>query len=79
MRFFPTLNIGILIAASGLFAQRPIPEIQGIPPRATPADYLSQVQAGAVTIAAEFTGHAFPTSPGPLNSEYYVGVEVALF
>ena len=55
------------------------PEFKGIPPRATPADYQFQAQAGAVTIAAEFTGHALPTAEGPLTSEDYVAVEVALF
>ncbi len=54
-------------------------ETKGIPPRAAPGDYQSQVQAGAVTIAAEFTGHSLPTLEGPLTTEDYVAVEAALF
>src|SRR5207247_1860211 len=54
-------------------------ETKGIPPRAAPGDYQSQVQAGTVTIAAEFTGHSLPTPGGPLTTEDYVAVETALF
>ena len=32
-----------------------------------------------ITIAAEFTGHSFPTLEGPLTSDDYVAVELALF
>jgi hypothetical protein len=52
---------------------------KGIPPRATPADYQSQAQAGKITIAAEFTGHALPTFEGPLTTEEYIAVETAFF
>jgi hypothetical protein len=54
-------------------------ENKGIPPRSTPADYQFQAQAGTITIAAEFTGHSFPTLEGPLTNEDYVTVETALF
>src|SRR3982074_151820 len=54
-------------------------ETKGLPPRAAPGDYQSQAQAGAVTIAAEFTGHSLPTLEGPLTTEDYVAVETALF
>lgn len=54
-------------------------ETKGLPPRATPGDYQSQTQAGAVTIAGEFTGHSLPTLEGPLTTEEYVAVETALF
>ena len=54
-------------------------EAKGLPPRLTPADYLSQVRAGALTIAAEFKGHAVPTLQGPLTSEDYVVVEAGLY
>src|SRR6476620_1123120 len=54
-------------------------ETKGMPPRATPADYQAHVQAGTITIAAEFTGHSLPTFEGPLSSEDYVAVETALF
>jgi hypothetical protein len=54
-------------------------ETKGIPPRATPGDYESQVRAGTVTIAAEFTGHSLRTPEGPLTNADYVVVETALF
>ena len=57
----------------------PTRESQGIPPRATPGDYQFKAQAGAVTIAAEFLGHAVPTSQGTFETEDYVVVEAALF
>jgi hypothetical protein len=50
-----------------------------MPPRTTPAEYQAQVQAGTVTIAAEFKGHSVPTMQGPLSTEDYVVVETALF
>jgi len=52
---------------------------KGLAPRASAADYQAQGKAGAVTIAAEFTGHALPTREGPLDTEEYVGVETALY
>jgi hypothetical protein len=54
-------------------------EAKGLPPRATPADYQTHVQAGAVTIAAEFTGHAVTTAESTFNTEDYVAVEIGLF
>ena len=56
-----------------------INETKGMPPRAAPADYQAQAQAGTVTVAAEFTGHAVPTAQGTLSTEDYVVVETALF
>jgi len=53
--------------------------MKGLPPRATPADYQAHVQAGTVTVAAEFTGHGVPTFEGPLSTEDYVAVETGLF
>ena len=86
MRFTLALRIGVLIAAVCLCVQGQPPqskdaptEAKGIPPRAAPADYLIHAQAGAVTIAAEFTGHAVPTAEGPLSTEDYVAVEIAFF
>jgi hypothetical protein len=86
MRLFPALRIGLLIAAISLCVQgQNIPskdapiDAKGIPPRAAPADYQAQAQAGTVTIAAEFTGHSIPTPQGPLSTEDYVVVETALF
>jgi hypothetical protein len=86
MRFFQAARIFVLIlsiilcllgqSTPGKDAQ---PETKGLPPRAAPGDYQSQVQAGAVTIAAEFTGHSLPTLEGPLTTDDYIGVETALF
>lgn len=50
-----------------------------MPIRATPGDYQFQAQAGTVTIAAELTGHSLPTADGPLTTEDFIAVEVALF
>lgn len=54
-------------------------EAQGMPPRTTPADYQAHAQAGAVTVAAEFLGHSFPTPEETLSNEDYVVVEAGLF
>jgi hypothetical protein len=86
MRLPPVLKISVLTAAICLCVQgqntpskdAPI-EAKGLPPRATPADYQAQVQAGTVTIAAEFKGHAVPTLQGTLTTEDYVVVELGLF
>jgi hypothetical protein len=75
------------LAAVCLLAQKPAAPIedaqnkgaQGLPPRATPADYQAQTKAGTVTIAAEFAGHSVPTPEGPLSTEDYVVVETGLF
>jgi hypothetical protein len=86
MRLSPVLKISVLTAAICLCAQgqstpskdAPI-EAKGLPPRATPADYQAQVQAGTVTVAAEFKGHSVPTLQGTLSTEDYVVVETGLF
>ena len=86
MRLSAALTISVLSAAICLCAQgqdtpakgAPI-EAKGLPPRATPADYQAQVQAGAVTVAAEFKGHSVPTPQGPLSTEDFVVVEMGLF
>jgi hypothetical protein len=54
-------------------------EAKGLPPRVTANDYQAHVQAGTVTIAAEFKGHAVPNPQGPLTTEDYVTVEIGLF
>src|SRR5580658_9172318 len=95
MRLSPAWNIrilgGILCAALSLSARGQTAdskdaqaaeakgEAQRMPPRATPGDYQAQAQAGAVTIAAEFMGHAVPKPEGPLLTEDYVVVETGLF
>jgi len=86
MPLFHPMRIGVLIALTSLcIPGQSIPgkdtqtEAKGMPARATPADYSSQAQAGKVTIAAEFTGHALPTLEGPLTADDYVAIETALF
>jgi hypothetical protein len=85
MLFFSVHRTAILIMAAGLtaFGQPPAKdapaEAKGLPPRASAADYQVHAQAGAVTLAAEFAGHAVPTAQGPLSSEDYITVEVAVF
>jgi len=54
-------------------------EAKGLPPRAAPADYQAQAQAGTVTIAAEFKGHWVPTLEGTLSTQDYVAIEMGLF
>lgn len=66
-------------AQDGPGKDAPINQAKGMPPRATPAEYQAQVQAGTVTIAGEFKGHSVPTMQGPLSTEDYVVVETALF
>jgi hypothetical protein len=86
MRFPPALRIGVLIAAIGICLQgqnTPTTDAQieskGMPPRAAPADYQVQAQAGTVTVAAEFTGHSVPTLQGALSTEDYVVIETGFF
>ncbi len=68
--------LAIFGVSSAAYAQE---AARGLPPRATPAEYQAHVQAGAVTIAAEFTGHGVPTREQVLSNEEFVGVEVGFF
>jgi hypothetical protein len=52
---------------------------KGLPPRATPGDYLAHAQTGKFTIAAEFAGHSVPTQEALLTTEDYIVVEVAMY
>jgi hypothetical protein len=86
MKFSFPIRIAILILsiASCLGGQNSLSkdasaEVKGIPPRATAGDYQFHAQSGTTTVAAEFTGHSLPTLEGPLTTEDYVGIEVALF
>jgi hypothetical protein len=87
MRLSSAFRIGVLSAAVSVClpgqTTPPVKDAQseskGLPPRATPADYQVQAQAGAVTIAAEFTGHSVPAEQGPFSTEDYVAVETGLF
>ncbi len=66
-------------AATGAQNAEPKDAKSGVPPRATPADYQAHAQAGAITIAAEFTGHSVATPQAIFSTEDYVVVEVAFF
>jgi len=86
MRLSPALRIGVLIAGICVCVQGQNTqshdaqiEAKGMPPRAAPADYQAQAQAGTVTLAAEFKGHSVPTLQGPLSTEDYVVIEAGLF
>jgi hypothetical protein len=73
--FLTTVALSATISASALYAQDNV----GLPPRATPSDYQSQVKAGKVTIGAEFSAHSLPSPEGPLSTEDFVVVEIGLF
>ena len=77
----PTIFIATLATLSLSAQDQPTPanESRGLPPRASPSDYQAHGEAGSITIAAEFKGHAIPTSKLLLNSEDYVSVELALY
>ena len=86
MRLPSALRIGVLISAICLCVQGQNTqstdaqiEAKGMPPRATPADYQVQSQAGTVTVGAEFKGHSLPTLQGTLSTEEYVVIETGLF
>jgi hypothetical protein len=87
MRPASKLNTGLLIVGAMLCSAR-LPgqeqnvkdtQAKGMPPRTAPTEYQAQAQAGAVTIGAEFLGHAVPTPEQPLTSEDYVVVEAGFF
>ncbi len=81
MRFSTLTVLGVLAGALCLHAQTPASSdaAQGLPPRATPADYQIVGKAGSVTIAAEYDGHSVPLAEGPLKTEDFVIVEAAFF
>ena len=54
-------------------------ESKGMPPRAAPAEYQAQAQAGMAMIGAEFVGHSVPTPEGTYTTDDFVVVEVGLF
>jgi hypothetical protein len=81
MRLSPALRIGALTAAIcfGIQGQNAQTEVKGMPPRASAADYQAHAQAGAVTLAAESSGHSVPTQQGLLSTEDYVAIEIGFF
>ncbi len=76
-RFSVLIITAFCLCASG--QTPPVEKALGMPPRLAATDYQAHAQAGAVTIAAEFTGHAVPTPQETLSTEDYVVVEIALF
>ena len=79
MSYYLQSGIRILIAATichGVYAQGT--DVKGSA-RATPGDYQAHVQAGAVTIAADFSGHSISSPQSVLATEDFVVVEVAFF
>lgn len=87
MQLTSPLRIGVWmlaasIAALCLYAQTPaapVNEAKGMPPRSAPTDYQAQAKAGAVTIAAEFSGHSVATPEAVYTTEDYVVVEAAFY
>lgn len=92
MRLFSVVRIGVWLACVSFgppwvsaqyqtppSADAPVTEARGLPPRAAPSDYQFQGKAGAVTIAADFVGHAVPTQQSAFTSPDYVVVEIGLF
>jgi hypothetical protein len=81
MRSFRYTVLGVFAGALCLHAQSPVASdaAQGLPPRATAADYQIVGKAGSVTIAAEFDGHSVPLAEGPLTTNDFVVVEAAFF
>jgi hypothetical protein len=72
--------LGLCVQAQDTPAKEaPTNQAKGLPPRTAATEYQAQVQAGTVTIAAEFKGHSVPTMQGPLSTEDYVVVELGLF
>jgi len=59
--------------------EAPTRDPAAIAPRAAPGDYQAQAQAGAITIAAEFTGHSIATPQTNFSTEEYVVVEIGVF
>ncbi|MCL4843600.1 MAG: hypothetical protein KJZ79_17255 [Bryobacteraceae bacterium] len=78
MKYLSAAGSLVLWAAVAGWAQAP-GETSGLPPRVSAMDYQTQAKVGKYTIAAEFTGHAFPTEEGLLTAQEYVAVELAIF
>jgi len=57
----------------------PAIEAPADPPRSSTSDYQGHAVAGAVTIAAEFTGHSVVTPLATFTTEDYVAVDVGFF
>ena len=81
MRHAPIFIVGVLAPALCLYAQEQTspPKLEGIAPRATPADYQFHARAGSLTVAAEFTGHSVATLEGTLTTDDYVVIEMGIY
>lgn len=51
----------------------------GIPARTAPTEYQAQARAGAITIAADFTGHSVATPDAVFSTEDFLAAEVAFY
>ena len=76
IRIASTFTCAVCLAFQGQVAP---PKDEGIPPRTAPSDYEFHAQAGALTVAAEFTGHSVATPEGTLTTDEYVVVELAVY
>jgi hypothetical protein len=90
VQHFLPLRTGVLAVLTAILCQAAlaqdapnkeaqIRDAKGLPPRASPADYQAKAQAGAYTIAAEFTGHSVAMPESVLSTDDFVVVEVGLF
>src|SRR5713101_4373640 len=78
----PVSLIAVLIGAAYVQAQSKdatANEVKGMPPRVAPTEYQAHVEAGPLTIAAEFEGHSVATPEATYTTEDYVVVEVGMF
>jgi hypothetical protein len=78
MKYLYAVGSFLFLAAISMSAQVP-GETTGLPARLSAMDYQTQAKVGPYTIAAEFTGHAFPTEEAPLTAQDYVAVELAIY
>lgn len=89
MRFLSVLGAAVFIACGGaiwLCGEEPpashaaAVRAVGLPPRVAPSDYQFHVQAGSLSLAAEFVGHDIPTEEGgPYQTPAFVVVSAALY
>ena len=75
----PKIGLSFVVLSACLLAQAPANESKGVPPRTAPTDYQAQGKAGAVTIAADSTGHSVVTPEGTFTTEDYIAVETGFF
>jgi hypothetical protein len=75
----PKFSLALVALCLCVSGQAPANESKGMPPRAGPTDYQAQGKAGAVTIAAESTGHSVVTPEGTFTTEDYIAVDTGLF